>query len=223
MHLTSFVRQSVSLAVRVASKCLPERLTDYIGTLVTDVQSSSPRSPPLRFYSSFYDDPVSYNPTQDPYIRAFYGDTYACSRKQADAPQFVSSSQRAEKIFNELLPAHPVPMSVRRVSSKSAAEKRNAQLLKARKREAIRLCSSPERLSALLASNMPDKDKKVIVKLAKMAVKEQFLSKHFSNKPFSKDQSDKMAELGGLSTLPALERFSTSMGLHGATTLGKGV
>ncbi|KAG8926257.1 hypothetical protein FRC03_009115 [Tulasnella sp. 419] len=32
-----------------------------------------------------------------------------------------------------------------------------------------------------------------------------------------------MAELGEISTLPALERFSSSMGLHGATTLGKGV
>ncbi|KAG8926256.1 hypothetical protein FRC02_009037 [Tulasnella sp. 418] len=179
MHLTSLVGQSVSLAVRVASKCLPERLTDYIGTLVTDVRPSSSRSPPPRFYSSLYDDPVSYNTTQDPYIRAFYGDTYACSRKQADAPQFASSSQKAEKIFNELLPAPPVPVSAGRESSKSAAKKRNTQLLKARKREAIRLCSRPERLSALLASNMPDKDKKVIFKLAKIAVKEKFLSKRF--------------------------------------------
>ncbi|KAG8942485.1 hypothetical protein FRC03_003165, partial [Tulasnella sp. 419] len=214
---------SVSIAIRAASKCLPERLTEYIRTIVNDMHQSGSRSPPPKFYSSLYDDPVSDDPAQDPYIRAFYGDAYAGSRKQAHAPQFTSSSHRAERIFNELLPAPPIPVPARKESSKNAAKQRNTQLINTRKREAIRLCSSPDRFSALLASNIPTKDKKAIFRLANIAIKEKLLSKRFSDKPFDQNHSDKMAELAEISTLPTLERFSTSLGLHGATTLGKGI
>ncbi|KAG8956997.1 hypothetical protein FRC03_010638 [Tulasnella sp. 419] len=223
MRFCSFVGHSISIAIRVATKCLPERLTGYIGTIVNDVLQSSSRSPPPKFYSSLYDDLVSYDPAQDPYLRAFYGDGYAGSRKQAHAPRFTSSSHRAERIFNELLPAPPIPVPARRESSKNVAKQRNARLIKAKKREAVRLCSSPDRFSALLASNIPSKDKKAIVRLTKIAVKEKFLSKRFSGKPFSQNHSDQMAELAEISTLPTLERFSTTIGLHGATTLGRGI
>ncbi|KAG8954328.1 hypothetical protein FRC03_011498 [Tulasnella sp. 419] len=224
MHFSSFVSQSVSIAVRVASKFLPERITDYIGTLATNAQPSSSRSSPPRFYSSLYDDRCSYNPAQDPYIRAFYGDSYLSSSNQLDTPQFTSSSQRAEMIFDELLPAPPkrVSISAGRTSSKNAARK-NAQLLQAKKREAIRLCANPTHFLALLDSNIPRKEKITVFRLAKTAIKEKFFSKRFSDKPFSKNHADKIAELGEISTLPALERFSTSLGLHGATLLGKGV
>ncbi|KAG8919884.1 hypothetical protein FRC02_001304 [Tulasnella sp. 418] len=160
MRFRSFVSHSISIAIRAATKCLPERLTGYIGTIVNDVLQSSSRSPPPKFYSSLYDDLVSYDPAQDPYLRAFYGDAYACSRKQAHAPRFTSSSHRAERIFNELLPAPPIPVPARRDSSKNVAKQRNARLIKAKKTEAVRLCSSPDRFSALLASNIPSKDKK---------------------------------------------------------------
>ncbi|KAG8918535.1 hypothetical protein FRC02_002304 [Tulasnella sp. 418] len=86
---------------------------------------------------------------------------------------------------------------------------RNGQFLQTKKREAISFCANPKHFLPAI----PRKEKTANFKLAKTAIKDKFFSKQFSDKPFSKNHSYKMAELGEISTLPTLERFSTSLGV----------
>ncbi|KAG8917283.1 hypothetical protein FRC02_003202, partial [Tulasnella sp. 418] len=214
---------TVSIAIWAASKCLPKPVIDIISVFVPGLAFYGCGNPLAGSRGSYYDDTCSSRSAQDSYMRIYYGESYPAAREKMAASHSARSSRMtAEKIFEDLLPAAPVPITIRK-SSKGASKNRNDEFLIAKKRDAIRLCSNAGHPSALRAADMSLKDKIVIIKFARYAMREKRLSKVSPEKPFSKNYRDKMAELGEISTLPGLQRFSTLRGLHGPSALGNGV
>ncbi|KAG8950383.1 hypothetical protein FRC03_012901 [Tulasnella sp. 419] len=214
---------TVSIVIWAASKCLPRLVIEIVSVLVPGLALQCTGNPSARPRRLHRDYKCSSGPVQDSYIRIFYGDSYANPRGQFATPHSSPSGRiTAEKIFEDLLPADPVPIAITK-SSKRASKNRDDEFLNAKKRDAIRLCSNAGRPSALRATDMSLKEKIVIIKFARYAIREKRLSKVSPEKPFSKDYRHKMAELGEISTLPRLQRFSTSRGLHGPSSLRHGV